>query len=83
MSKYLSLLSPGIKKSSTLAQAIKKIDFFGVHLGVLGGWYPQFMSKYCCLLNFYDTEKKTSALACGVKKVIFGASSQRMKLDTH
>ena len=51
--RLVSLLSPDIKKSSTLAQAFKKIEFFFVHLEVSGGWYPQIMSKYFCFFKFY------------------------------
>ena len=64
MSKYFSLKYLLIsKKNGTLGYMIKKIYFWGVHLGGSpGGWYPQIMSKYLSL-KYLLISKKTGTLA--------------------
>ena len=50
---------------------VKKICFWGVHLGGSPGeWYPQIMSKYLSL-KYLLISKKTGTLAWGVQKIDF------------
>ena len=59
------------KKSRTLAWAIQKIDFWGVHLRrSRGRWHPQTMSKYLSV-EYRLISKKTSTLAWAVQKIDF------------
>ena len=72
MSKYFSLKYLLIsKKNGTLGYMVKKICFWGVHLGGSpGGWYPQIMSKYLSL-KYLLISKKTGTLAWAVQKFDF------------
>ena len=56
MSKYL-LIS---KKSRTLAWAIQKIDFWGVHLGGPRGGGTLKLCQNICLLNIFWYQKKVA-----------------------
>ena len=48
--KFVDLLSTHIQKTSALAQAVQKIDFWAFHSGRFWeGWYPQTISKFCLL----------------------------------
>ena len=79
---FVSLLSPDIKKVAPKLKPSKKLIYFGVHLGFLKGFLPPNYVKIFLCFKFLLIAKKTSALAYGVKKVILGESSQRMKPDT-
>ena len=70
------------QRCSTLALAVKNTDICLGPFRGFGGLVPSNYIKIVLFKKFLRTTKKSSALAYGAKKVLFGASSQRMKPDT-
>ena len=60
----------------------KNCFFGGGPIGGFEGLVPPKLCQNSFVLKISTDTKKSSALAYGVEKVIFGASSQRMKPDT-
>ena len=82
MSGYLSLYCLLISKMcSTLALAAKNTDICLGPFGGFGGLVPPNYVKIVLFKKFLRTTKKSSALAYGAKKALFGKSSHRMKPD--